>query len=117
MYARAFLTPWTSLAALTLLWAVLFLPNAGLPSLYYEEGRHALAAEAMLETGQWLRPSALGQTFVYKPPLLFWLIAAGGALSNAMGFGGVGEWAVRLPGLLSVLATALAIAAWLRPKA
>lgn len=115
MPARAFPAwtrpPWIALAALTLLWALLYLPNAGLPSLYYEEGRHALAAKAMLDAGNWLRPTVLGQAFIDKPPLLFWLIAGLGAL-----FGGIGEWAVRWPSLLAVLATALAIAAWLKGR-
>lgn len=99
------------MAALTLLWAVLFLPNAGLPSLYYEEGRHAFAALAVTEQGAWLRPQVMGQAFIDKPPLLFWLIAACGKFA-----GGIGEWAVRWPSLLAVLATALAIAAWLRGR-
>lgn len=99
------------LLAVAAIWALLFLPNAGLPSLFYEEGRHALASQNMLAGGDWLRPQVLGIDFLAKPPLLFWLIAAGGRI-----MGGIGEWSVRLPGLLAVLATALAVAAWLRPR-
>jgi 4-amino-4-deoxy-L-arabinose transferase-like glycosyltransferase len=86
------------------LWALLFLPAAGLHTLHYEEGRRALAALDMLAHGHWAVPEVLGLPYVNKPPLLPWLIAAMGWL-----LGGVDEWAVRLPPLMITLAGALLV--------
>ena len=74
------------------LWALVLVPFAGTRNLYYEEGRYTLAALDMLQNGHWLRPEVLGEGFVAKPPLLYWLVA------SAISLGGVSEWVVRAPG-------------------
>jgi len=55
------------------------------------EGRYCLAAREMLESGRWLEPTLLGQPHWTKPPLTYWVLAAGMRLL------GRNEWAVRLP--------------------
>jgi len=95
------LPPWV---AVTLLWALLFLPFAGTRALYYEEGRYTLAALDMLAHGHWLRPEVLGVGFVEKPPLLYWLTAI-----SIWTMGGASAWAVRLPPLLATLLGALLV--------
>lgn len=85
------------------LWGLLLLPFAGTRNLYYEEGRYTLAALDVLQHGHWLRPEVLGEGFVEKPPMLFWLVA------SAMSLGGVSEWVVRVPALLSALCGALLV--------
>lgn len=101
---------WLPLLVVLAAWAVLALPNAGFRSLYYEEGRHAMATHAILAQGEWLRPDVLGNAYIEKPPLLYWF-AAGTAVLG----GGVNEWTMRLPAMLSVLATALLVTAALLP--
>jgi 4-amino-4-deoxy-L-arabinose transferase-like glycosyltransferase len=90
--------------AVALLWALLFLPFAGMRALYYEEGRYTLAALDMLAHGHWLRPEVLGVGFVEKPPLPYWLSAI-----SIWIMGGASEWAVRLPPLLATLLGALLV--------
>jgi len=89
--------------AVVALWGLLLLPFAGTRSLYYEEGRYTLAALDMLQDGHWLRPEVLGQGFVEKPPMLYWLVA------SAISLGGVSEWVVRAPTLLAALLGALLV--------
>lgn len=88
---------------LVLLWAVLFLTNAGLREVYWEEGSRGLQARSMLEDGHWLVPEPAGRRYVTKPPMLPWLMAGGSFFT-----GGLNEWAVRLPSLLATLAAGLA---------
>ncbi len=85
------------------LWALVLVPFAGTRNLYYEEGRYTLAALDMLQNGHWLRPEVLGEGFVAKPPLLYWLVA------SAISLGGVSEWVVRAPALLAALLGALLV--------
>ncbi len=89
--------------AVVALWGLLLVPFAGTRNLYYEEGRYALAALDVLQHGHWLRPEVLGEGFVAKPPLLFWLVA------SAVSLGGVSEWVVRTPALLAALLGALLV--------
>jgi 4-amino-4-deoxy-L-arabinose transferase-like glycosyltransferase len=93
-----------SWVTVTLLWALLFLPFAGMRALYYEEGRYTLAALDMLAHGHWLRPEVLGVGFVEKPPLPYWLSSI-----SIWIMGGASEWAVRLPPLLATLLGALLV--------
>ena len=85
------------------LWGLLLLPFAGTRNLYYEEGRYTLAALDVLQHGHWLRPEVLGEGFVEKPPMLFWLVA------SAISLGGISEWVVRAPALLAALCGALLV--------
>lgn len=89
---------------LVLIWAVFYLPTAGIRSLYWEEGRRALMALDILQNNNWLQPQVLGVPYLNKPPLLPWLIALTGWIR-----GGVDEWAVRIPPLLMTLAGGLLV--------
>ncbi|MHC4395353.1 MAG: ArnT family glycosyltransferase [Planctomycetota bacterium] len=65
------------LVILTVVCAALFLLNlSSLPLANSEEAREALVAQDMLQTGQWLMPTLEGAPFD-KPPLFFWMAAAG----------------------------------------
>ncbi len=66
-----------------------------------DEGRYGSASATMAETGQWLVPEFRGKAHLTKPPLTYWLQAAGVAA-----FGRT-EMAVRWPGLV---ATSLGLA-------
>lgn len=96
------------LATVTL-WALLFLPNVGLRSLYYEEGLAALQARDILARGDWLVPQVFGERWVEKPALYPWLVALTSWLTGALD-----EWSVRLPALLASLAGALLVYAIVR---
>ncbi len=65
-----------------------------LPLLDPDEGLHASIAQEMVERNQWTMPSLLGQPFLDKPILYFWVQAAS---LRALGYS---EAAVRLPGLM-----------------
>ncbi|MCC2545434.1 glycosyltransferase family 39 protein [Hymenobacter sp. BT175] len=76
-----------------------FLVNLGAWGvLESSEARYAEMGREMLATGDWLHPRLLGIQHFHKPPLTYWLTAAGLAL-----FGG-GAGAVRLLPVLAVLA-------------
>jgi 4-amino-4-deoxy-L-arabinose transferase-like glycosyltransferase len=69
----------------------LFVP---FPLLDPDEGLHASIAQEMVERGDWITPSFLGQPFFDKPILYTWCQAA------SLAAFGPREWAVRLPGLM-----------------
>ena len=69
----------------------LFVP---FPLLDPDEGLHASIALEMVERDNWVMPTFLGETFLDKPILYFWIQAASLRLLGAS------EIAVRLPGLL-----------------
>jgi 4-amino-4-deoxy-L-arabinose transferase-like glycosyltransferase len=52
----------------------------------------------MAESGDWITPRLYGEPWLEKPPLLYWMIAAGWKLGLR------DEWAARLPVALSALA-------------
>jgi 4-amino-4-deoxy-L-arabinose transferase-like glycosyltransferase len=87
-----------------LLWACATLPNLTVRSFIYEEGTNAEIAKDVLAHGHFLQPFVYGYLWHDKPSLLSWLIA-GFALIT----GNLNEWSVRLPAMLSVLATALLV--------
>jgi 4-amino-4-deoxy-L-arabinose transferase-like glycosyltransferase len=62
------------------------------------EGQHAEIAREVAVSGDWLTLRLTGVRYFDKPPLLYWLIAAG-----FKGFG-VSEWAARLPAVLGAAA-------------
>ncbi|MCC7051808.1 MAG: glycosyltransferase family 39 protein [Gemmatimonadaceae bacterium] len=81
------------------------------PLLAIDETRYAAVALEMLQRNDWLVPHLNGATYSHKPPLLFWLVAAGWKV-----FGVSEAWA-RLVGPLAgvvalALLTALARALW-----
>jgi 4-amino-4-deoxy-L-arabinose transferase-like glycosyltransferase len=76
------------------------------PLMEDDEGLHAAIAQEMVERGDWVVPRLMGEPFLDKPILYFWLQAASVAAFGAS------EFAVRLPGTLTALAGAVAIG-WL----
>lgn len=88
--------------ALVAAWAVAYLPHLGTRDLRLEEGRRATVAREMLASGDFVRPTLYGDTYLHKPPLFPWLVAAASVLT-----GEVNPLATRLPGVLAVLGCAL----------
>lgn len=68
--------------------------------LIFEEPRRALVALEMLLADNWLIPTTNGELYYNKPPLYNWILIGFFSLL------GKAEWVVRLPSVLSVLATA-----------
>ena len=89
------------IAGVLLLSAVLSLTRLGARDLWDpDETRYAAVAQAMMRTGEWIVPHLSGRIYGEKPPLPFWLMAAGFKLL------GTGEAGARLPSALSVIAVA-----------
>lgn len=86
-------------AALMLL--SLFL-NLGVQPVYLEEPRRALIAMEMQERGNYIVPRQLGEFYYKKPPVFNWLL-----IGSAKLLGGYHRWALRLPTVLSLIATLL----------
>lgn len=87
-----------------LLSACILLPFLG-ETLFYSKGepREAIVAVSILESGNWLLPINYGTDIAYKPPFLYWCIAA---ISTLFG-GEVTEWSARMPSALAFLAMQL----------
>jgi len=83
-------------------WALAYLPHLGTRDLRLEEGRRATVAREMLASGDWVRPTLYGDTYLHKPPLFPWLVASFGQL-----IGEVNPLAARLPSALAALGCAL----------
>jgi len=92
-----------AVAAVLLVWAVIYLPALGSIAIKGEEGRRILPAVRMLETGNYIVPQVGSNPYYRKPPLVNWLVAASFKL-----FGVRNEWTARLPSAFSVLAVAIA---------
>ena len=89
---------------LALLALLLFAPGIGSRELWNpDEPRYAEVARGMLRGGNWFVPHLNDAVYTQKPPLLFWLIAAVGALR-----GDVDAVAARIPSLLAAIAAVLA---------
>ncbi|MFG5778267.1 ArnT family glycosyltransferase [Comamonas sp. J-3] len=76
-----------------------------------DEGRYAVVALDMLRSGDWVTPHLNGLPFFHKPPLYYWLAAAGFQLL------GVHEWVARLPSLLGAWLAAMSLLALLQRMA
>jgi 4-amino-4-deoxy-L-arabinose transferase-like glycosyltransferase len=97
--------PFLGVLGVILLWGVLFLPFSGFPALTLEEGTHAGQAQDIILRHHWFSPKLLGALpYFNKPPLLAWFMVASGWI-----FGGLGEFAIRLPALIATLAIALTV--------
>jgi 4-amino-4-deoxy-L-arabinose transferase-like glycosyltransferase len=92
-----------AVAAVVLVWAIVYLPALGSIAIKGEEGRRILPAVRMLETGNYIVPQVGGNTYYRKPPLVNWLVAASFKFFDVRN-----EWTARLPSALSVLAVAIA---------
>ncbi len=82
---------------------LLYLPFLGQRQLFVEEGRRALQVVALLNGGSWWQLDVGGALYVAQPPMLPWLMALSSFIT-----GGINEWAVRLPSVISVIVAALA---------
>jgi 4-amino-4-deoxy-L-arabinose transferase-like glycosyltransferase len=90
------------LIGLLLLATLLFLPGLGARDLWNpSEPAYGRAVVEMAESGEWLIPTVNGERFLEKPPLYFWLARAAGLA------GGVNEFTLRLPALLSAIVATL----------
>ncbi len=85
---------------------VALMPNLTYPLIEPDETRYAQIALEMTASGDWITPRLDGVPYLDKPPLLYWLTAASVSLL------GPTELAVRLPPVLSALATIL-VTFWL----
>jgi len=68
------------------------------------EGRYALCAREMLDSGDWLHPTLLGKPHWTKPPLAYWTMGAG------LPVFGRNAWGVRMANGFFFALTALAVA-------
>lgn len=84
---------------LAILSALVILPFLG-ETIFNTKGepREAIVAYTMLESGNWILPLNYGTDMAYKPPFLYWCIAAFSAV-----LGGVSEFSSRLPSAVSFL--------------
>jgi 4-amino-4-deoxy-L-arabinose transferase-like glycosyltransferase len=90
------------LAALAVL---LFFPGLGRRDLWNpDEARYAQVAREMRQTGSYALPHLNGEVYSQKPPLLFWSMAAVGALR-----GEVDETAARVPSALAAIGAILLV--------
>jgi 4-amino-4-deoxy-L-arabinose transferase-like glycosyltransferase len=71
-----------------------------------DEGRTAVIAKEILQTGNWLTLSHAGNPYYDKPAPYFWLVALGFKVF------GLNEFAVRFPSALAASLTVLAIYLW-----
>lgn len=93
------------LLILAILAALLFLPGLGRRDLWNpDEARYAQVAREMRQTGSYALPHLNGEVYTQKPPLLFWSMAAFGALR-----GEVDETAARIPSALAAIGAILLV--------
>lgn len=93
-----------AIALIGLTWALICLPNLGVPSLWeVDEGHNTNAAQTMLESGNYIVPTFNYELRDDKPALLYWLQVF------AFQWVGVNEWAARLPSALAALLSLLLI--------
>jgi len=74
-----------------------------------EETRWGSGAREMLATGDWIVPRQQGTVFPERPPMTMWLMALAGSLR-----GDVDAVAIRLPSVIAVVLTSLAIYGYTR---
>lgn len=96
--------PVRELALLLAVAGLLFFAWLGrLPLIEPDEGRNAEVAREMLATGDLITPHFNTLTYLDKPVVYFWMVAASFRVA------GVNEWAARLPSALMALATMLLV--------
>ncbi len=92
-----------SLLLVLILPAVLLYPCRSFHLLEPDEGRYAQIPKEMLESGSWVVPTLMGQPYLDKPPLMYWLTAL-----SYRAFG-VSEESARLVPAVCVHLTILAV--------
>jgi len=80
--------------------AILVPGTVGVSLVDRDEGWYAQVCREMLESGDWLVPRYLGEVWLAKPPLLYWLV------TPCFYFLGVGDWQARL---VPVLCSAISV--------
>ena len=97
---------------IALLSALVVIPFLG-ETIFYSKGepREAIVAFSMLDSGNWILPLNYGTDIAYKPPFLYWAIAAFSAI-----LGGVTEFSSRLPSAVSFLAMQLVFFAFVAKR-
>ena len=65
----------SALALVVLLPALLLYPTMNFYLLEPDEGRYAQIPKEMLQSGQWVVPTLMGEPYLDKPPLFYWLVA------------------------------------------
>ena len=89
---------------LIVLTVTIYIATAARPSLLDDaDSSHAMAAQAMLERGDWAVLHMNGIAWVEKPPVHFWLVAASFALFGENAF------ATRLPAALAIMGLVLLV--------
>jgi hypothetical protein len=92
---------WPALVLLLLLPGVLLYPCLSFYLFEPDEGRYAQIPREMLQRGDWVVPHLLGEPYLDKPPLCYWLVALSYAIF------GVHDWSARLVPALAVHLTVL----------
>ena len=84
---------------IALLSVLVIVPFLG-ETIFYSKGepREAIVGYAILESGNWILPVNYGVDIAYKPPFLYWMIAAFSAIA-----GGISEFTSRLPSAVMFL--------------
>ena len=82
-------------------------------SLFYSKGepREAIVAVTMLQTGNWILPVNYGTDIAFKPPFLYWCIAAVSWLA-----GGVSEFTTRFPSSVACISMLLFFFCFIRKR-
>ncbi len=92
--------PTRQILLLLLVGGVIFFSGLGrLPLVDPDEGRNAEVAREMLASGDWITPHFNTLTYLDKPAVYFWIVAA------SFRIWGVTEWAARFPSAMMALAT------------
>ncbi|OGV39032.1 MAG: hypothetical protein A2X48_17885 [Lentisphaerae bacterium GWF2_49_21] len=86
------------------IWTMIYLPELGMLEFQGTENKRAEPAMRMLETGDFIIPTLSGDTYLSKPPLIYWLISL-----SYFTTGNHSEWASRFPSTLAILAFVLII--------
>jgi 4-amino-4-deoxy-L-arabinose transferase-like glycosyltransferase len=70
---------WLGLVAVILLFAIPLMVRLREPEMRNDEAIYSYAVERILDTGDWLTPRSIpsDSPFLEKPPLKFWIVAAG----------------------------------------
>jgi len=109
--------PLPHVALLLGLWAAIFVGSLSTPALLDDaDATHAQAAQAMLQTGDWVTLHVNGVRYLEKAPLPYWIAAASLWAFQAQGppHGARAAGAIHLPLALTVLALAWLGYGWAR---
>src|SRR5438105_14321585 len=87
---------WTALLVLLLVPGALLYPWLAFHLFEPDEGRYAEIPREMLVRGEWVVPYLLGEPYLDKPPLFYWLVMFSYRLL------GIHDWSARLVPALAV---------------